>query len=399
MADYGLMRAALAGMKLPAIVVDLQAFDRNASALAAQVAATRPGLTLRLATKSFRVPELLRRALDSSPVYRGLMCYSADELAFLAGQGFDDLLLAYPTLQTSSLLALAACAREKNVSVVVDSLEGVEALARAAKASAVKIGCVLELDVSRVGAWLPRLGARRSPLRSASDLFGLLDKIDLHAELRFEGLMAYEGQVAGVQDRSPFKGFFMNFVTEWVRSLEARAVSNRRAEVLNSLGQRGYTAKIVNGGGSGSLSFVLSEPALTEIAVGSALLAPHLFSAYSNLDVEAALFVALECVRSSEPGWVTCAGGGYVASGAAGPDRLLVPVDPPGAAVSSLEGCGEVQTPLKLAGATKLAIGDLTFWRPAKAGEIAERFSSYLLWDGSELRETPTYRGLGACFL
>jgi hypothetical protein len=46
-----------------------------------------------------------------------------------------------------------------------------------------------------------------------------------------------------------------------------------------------------------------------------------------------------------------------------------------------------------------MQVGDPVFARPAKAGEIAERFHSYLLkrggvWAGSAL----TYRGLGLCF-
>jgi D-serine deaminase-like pyridoxal phosphate-dependent protein len=398
MGDFGLMRRALVGKSVPAVVVDLRAFDENARSLAAEVSRRRPGFTLRLATKSFRVPELLRRVLDSSPVFQGLMCYSADELVFLADAGFDDLLLAYPTLQKGALVAMAQRAGSKKISVVLDSVEGVEALACAAKECDATIGCVLELDVSRLGAFLPRLGARRSSLRSLADLVPLLERISAHRGLRFEGLMAYEAQVAGVQDRSPFRGMFLNFVTGWMRKLEARGVARRRAEVFQALADRQISTRLVNGGGSGSLSFALGEPGLTEIAVGSAILAPHLFSAYSNLKVEAALFVALECVRSSEAGWVTCSGGGYVASGAPGRDRLLVPVDPAGSELSDLEGCGEVQTPLKLAVGEKLALGDVTFWRPAKAGEIAERFSTYHLWDGTALRETPTYRGLGACF-
>lgn len=399
MGDFGLMCEALAEKRLPSVVVDLGAFDRNARALAAEVSSRRPGLTLRLATKSFRVPELLRRVLDSSPVYSGLMCYSAEELAFLADEGFDDLLLAYPTLQGASLLALAERARTKKISLVLDSMEGLDALARAALKCGTRIGCVLEVDVSRVSAWLPRLGARRSSLRSIQDLDPLLEKMKTHPGLRFEGLMAYEGQVAGVQDQSPFRNVFINVATKWVRRLEARAVARRRSKLLKALALRGHSNIFVNGGGSGSLSFALAELGLTEIAVGSALLAPHLFSAYSNLSVEAAIFVALETVRSSEPGWVTCSGGGYVASGTPGQDRLLMPVYPRGSQLSALEGCGEVQTPLRLARGTQLPLGRPTLWRPAKAGEIAEHFSSYFLWDGSQLRETPTYRGLGVCFL
>jgi len=386
-------------MSLPAVLVDLRAFDANAESLARSVSSRRPEMKIRIATKSFRVPALIRRALDASPVYQGLMCYAAEEIPFLASQGFDDFLLAYPTLQPVALRALADCAREKKISVVADSPEGIDALAQAARESGSKIGCVLELDVSRRLSFAHPLGARRSPLQSSAHVKALVNKIILSPELKFEGIMAYESQVAGVQDLSPFKNCFVNLVTRWVRGLEARAVARRRQKVLEELEQDGVRCRIVNGGGSGSLSFALSEERLTEVAAGSALLAPHLFSAYSNLKVDPALFVALEVVRSSEEGWVTCAGGGYVASGAHGMDRLLQAVYPEGSLLSPLEGCGEVQTPVNIASTILPALGTPLFFRPAKAGEPAERFKTYQLWDGKELQEVPTYRGMGVCFL
>ena len=100
---------------------------------------------------------------------------------------------------------------------------------------------------------------------------------------------------------------------------------------------------------------------------------------------------------------VTCLGGGYVASGEAGPDRLPVPAFPAGASLLPLEGTGEVQTPLllpTLPTGSEVKLGDPIFFRHAKAGELAEHFNEYLLIRGDRIVErTPTYRGLGRCFL
>ena len=63
------------------------------------------------------------------------------------------------------------------------------------------------------------------------------------------------------------------------------------------------------------------------------------------------------------------------------------------------EGCGEVQTPLRLPDGRGVALGDPIFFRPAKAGEIAERFTHYLLKrDDAIIGKARTYRGLGQCF-
>ena len=109
----------------------------------------------------------------------------------------------------------------------------------------------------------------------------------------------------------------------------------------------------------------------------------------------------LSVVRVSDPGFVTCGGGGYIASGAAGADRLPMVHAPAGLAPVDLEGFGEVQTPLVLDGTgPTLAIGDPVVCRHAKGGELAERFSEVLLVRGGEIVDrAPTYRGLGGCFL
>jgi len=93
--------------RLPAAFVDLSAFDQNITSIASWIPKGSP-LSIRVASKSVRVPALLKRILDYGPPYRGIMCYSAEEARFLADQGFDDLLVAYPTLQVSDLAALRA---------------------------------------------------------------------------------------------------------------------------------------------------------------------------------------------------------------------------------------------------------------------------------------------------
>jgi D-serine deaminase-like pyridoxal phosphate-dependent protein len=105
-------------------------------------------------------------------------------------------------------------------------------------------------------------------------------------------------------------------------------------------------------------------------------------------------------VRRPGPNLVTCHGGGYIASGASGPDRLPVPALPPGLELLPMEGAGEVQTPLRVPRGVSLRLGDPVLFRHAKAGELAEHAAEYLLVRGDHLEDrAPTYRGLGHCFL
>jgi D-serine deaminase-like pyridoxal phosphate-dependent protein len=96
----------------------------------------------------------------------------------------------------------------------------------------------------------------------------------------------------------------------------------------------------------------------------------------------------------------TVLGGGYPASGAAGRDRLPSPHLPAGLELDKLEGAGEVQTPVLGASAERLRIGDVVFFRHAKAGELCERFGTLHLVEADRLVDhVPTYRGEGQAFL
>ena len=97
---------------------------------------------------------------------------------------------------------------------------------------------------------------------------------------------------------------------------------------------------------------------------------------------------------------MTVLGGGYPASGAAGPDRLPVPYLPEGLRYDPQEGAGEVQTPLLGAAADELRLGDRVWFRHAKAGELCERFAGCTSSRATgSTAVVPTYRGEGKTFL
>src|SRR5262249_22582616 len=139
---------------------------------------------------------------------------------------------------------------------------------------------------------------------------------------------------------------------------------------------------------------------VTEVTAGSGFLDSHLFDRYRGLTLAPAAFFALQAARRPGPRLVTCHGGGYVASGAPGEDRLPRPVHPAGARLLPLAGAGEVQTPIALAPGTDVALGAPVLFRHAKAGELAEHFAEYLLVSkGQIVDRARTYRGEGKCFL
>jgi D-serine deaminase-like pyridoxal phosphate-dependent protein len=386
-------RSVTAGEAMPCALVDLDALEANTRALTAPLRGS--GKTLRVATKSVRCPELVRRVRDvAGPVARGLMTYTASETAFWAERGERDLLLAYPVARARDATLLAgANAGGATAAVVVDEVEHLEVLAAAAREARTTIPVVLDLDVS----WRPlgsafHVGVRRSPLREVKDVVALARRAAATEGLRLHGVMAYEAQIAGVPDSRP--------AVRAMKAASGRDVQRVRAAVASALREAGLAPVLFNGGGTGSVAACAREAALTEVTVGSGFVDSHLFDGYRGLGLEPAAYFALAVVRRPSPRLVTCHGGGYIASGSAGRSRLPVPALPPGLSLLSLEGAGEVQTPLELGPGVELALGDPVFFRHAKAGELAEHFPEYLLVRGDRIEgRAPTYRGLGQCFL
>lgn len=381
-----------ADLPRPAALIDLDALDANVDAL---VAGLTPGTTLRIATKSVRHRGVLRRVLARAPArIRGLMCFHAAEAAALAADGFDDLLVAYPTTQPAALAALAgAVAAGATARIVVDCPAHLAALDRAAAAAGVVVEALVDVDVSYRPGLGAHLGVRRSPIRSPEDAAALARAARLHPHVRLVGLMAYEAHVAGLPDGARGARLFKRFARPAVRRL--------RAEVAAALAAEGVPLTVVDGGGTGSVRWSAGDATLTEVAAGSGLYCPTLFDAYDGLPLRPALFLALEVCRRPDAGHVTCGGGGIVASGPPGADRAPVPVWPPGLSLLGMEGAGEVQTPFACGRDTPpIAVGDTVLLRPAKAGEPLERFAVCHLVRGDAIEATePTWRGDGMTFM
>ncbi len=223
-------KAWLAETPLPAALVYLPALDENIRRLRAK--AEQAGKPVRVASKSVRSVPLLRRILaQGEGAFRGLMCFAVPEAARLADAGFDDLLVAYPTVQAADM-ALAAELAERAVGfkLVVDSTEHLQALDAVARGRKTVVDVVIELDVSyRPLHARVHLGVRRSPLRDAAHVRRLAEAAAALRGVRVVGLMGYEAHIAGLTDRNPFDGWF-NPVKTAIKTLSIPDVRQRRSE-------------------------------------------------------------------------------------------------------------------------------------------------------------------------
>lgn len=397
MGDDGTARtrldAATADLDPPLAVLDLDALDANAADLERRAA----GRPIRVASKSVRSRPVLRRVL-ARPGFAGVLAYSLAEALWLAG-GDDpvstDVVVGYPTADRSALRRLAADpALAARVTLMVDSPDQLDLVDTCAPAgSRPEVRICLDLDASlRVAGGRVHVGVRRSPVHTPEQAAALARTVAGRTGFRLVGLMAYEAQVAGVPDTPPGRPL-RGLAVRGMQAMSVRELAARRAAAVAAV-RAEADLEFVNGGGTGSLETTAADPSVTELAAGSGLYSPTLFDGYRAFRGRPAALFALPVTRRPAPGTVTVAGGGWIASGPPGADRLPTPVYPAGLRLVGTEGAGEVQTPLRGAAADRLRIGDRVWFRHAKAGELAEHVEVLHTLAGERLSgAVPTYRG------
>src|SRR4051794_39800089 len=357
---------------------------------------------IRVASKSLRCRALLERVLRHDERFAGLMTFTLPETLWLAESGFEDLLLAYPTADAGALgeLALRSAANPAEAPIVmVDCVEHLEAIESVLGTGAAPMRVCIDIDASwwALGGRI-KVGPKRSPVHTVEQAVALAREIERRPQIELDGLMAYEGQIAGVGDEPPGRRLRAAAI-RFMQKRSAKELAERRAAIVAAIGEF-CELPIVNGGGTGSLETTGAEEAVTELTAGSGFYAPTLFDNYSRFTPTPAAAYALPIVRKPAPEMATALGGGYLASGAGDAARLPQPWLPEGLKLDPEEGAGEVQTPLLGLPAEELQIGDRVYMRHAKAGELCERFDALHLVEGDRIVDlVPTYRGEGKTFL
>jgi len=394
------LERATAELEPPFALVDLDALWANAAELERR-AGPKP---IRLASKSVRCRALQERVLERAG-FSGTLAYTLPEALWLAANGFDDLLVAYPTADRRALRELARLRAERphaRVTVMVDGaaqLDQIQAARADLGGAGAPVRVCIDLDAGlHLFGGRVRIGVKRSPVHTSEQACELARAILAREGLELVGIMAYEAQTAGLGDAPPRRPA-RALAVRAIQALSARELAVRRAEAVAAV-RALAPLEIVNGGGTGSLQVTAREPAVTEVTAGSGLYGPTLFDAYRAFRPRPAALFALPVVRRPGPAVATVLGGGYIASGPAGADRLPRPHLPAGLRLDRQEGAGEVQTPLLGPSAARLRVGERVWFRHAKAGELCEHFNALHLLAGDRIvEEVATYRGERQCFL
>ncbi len=392
---YSYYKKTFEGETMPFAYLDKDLLDKNIKDIIARSGEKK----IRIASKSVRCRWVLQYLLEYSDQIQGIMCFTAREAAWLAGEGLDDLLVAYPSYHPKDIAGIfPALQSGKKIYLMTDLNAHLERLQQVAAEGGITLPICLDMDMTTRFPGI-YFGVYRSSVNDLGSAKRFLARLKDCPNLRLGALMGYEAQIAGVGDNVKGKGL-MNGIIRTLKRKSIVEIARRRKAIYDLTLEMGFEPEIVNGGGTGSLETTREEECVTEVTVGSGFYASHLFDNYKVFRHRPSAGYAIEIVRRPQKDIYTCLGGGYVASGTYGPDKIPLPHLPEGCTLVKNEMAGEVQTPIIYKGNEDLALGDPIFMRHSKAGELFEHFKEVLIVsEGRVVERIPTYRGEGQCFL
>jgi D-serine deaminase-like pyridoxal phosphate-dependent protein len=233
----------------PALLIDLDALERNLDRLAAFSAAA--GCALRPHFKAHRLAEICRLQRERGAI--GITCAKLAEAEALAGQGFGGLLIANQVVGPHKWARLARLAERCEVMVAVDDLEVARHTAAAARERGATVGVLVEVNLGMDRCGVPPGQAAVELARRCADLPGLA----------FRGLMGYEGHVVPLP------------------RAEKEAACRADIALLTGTAERcraeGLAVETVSAGGTGSWDVTGRCPGVTELQCGTYALMDILF--------------------------------------------------------------------------------------------------------------------------
>jgi len=388
--NYEDLKNLVKNKKFPLAICDLDAFNQNLERVGKFLRTTKK--SLRLCTKSVRVPELVNK-VEKEDFVNGIFTYNSAEALFYAeNYKIKDILMGYPTMSKvdAEELCQAANVDGVRISVMVDDTKQIDLLDEIAVKNSVELDILIEIDVA--DKLLGRnVGVLRSPIRKPEVVVSLARFINKKSQLHFRGIMGYEAQNASIGDDK--------MLFRYAKKRSRKKVNVWRQNTVDALITAGFQPEVVNGGGSGCFQETAIESSITEIGIGSLLFKSHIFDSINSLnEFLPSMFFVLQIVRKPKINIATAFSGGYVSSGSV--RALPISVIPKNLKSSKDEGFGEVQTPFIFnPNQIELNLGDPILCRFGKAGEPLEHFNEVLIYSKGELIDIyKTYRGYGKRF-
>ena len=233
---------ALAEVDTPALILDLDAFERNLQRLNESIAGRK--LMLRPHAKSHKCPQIALRQIVLGAV--GVCCQKVSEAEAMVEGGVPDVLIANEVVGAAKLKRLAVLAKQAKVAVCADDAGNVLDLDAAARESGVTLDVLVEVNV----------GANRCGVAPGEPALKIAQAITACKNLRYAGLQAYQG---GAQH--------LRKVEERRAAVDAAVAAVERTLAL--IEKAGIPRGKVTGAGTGTYLFEAASRVYDELQVGS----------------------------------------------------------------------------------------------------------------------------------
>lgn len=226
----------------PALVLDMDAFERNLARMAESVRAA--GVALRPHAKSHKCAEIAKRQIALGAV--GVCCQKVSEAEALVDEGIGDVLVTNEVIGAAKLDRLARLALRASLGVLVDDAGNIGEIEAAAGRAGAVIDALVELDI----------GAGRCGVLPGDPAVDLARRISASRHLRFRGLHAYQG------------------AAQHLRSVQERhsAIDGAAAQVARTremIEAAGIHCTTVTGAGTGTFPLEAASGVWTELQPGS----------------------------------------------------------------------------------------------------------------------------------
>src|SRR5262245_52982617 len=232
----------VAEIDTPALVVDLDAYERNLDTMAASLTGTP--VRLRGHAKTHKCPVVALHQVARGAV--GSCCQKVSEAEAMVYGGVRNVLVSNEVIGSRKIARLLGLARQAEVAVCVDDPGNVRDLDEAAGAFGVRLPVLVEIDV----------GMGRCGVAPGEPALALARHVAAHPGLRFAGLQAYHGRAQHI-----------NEVDKRRAAIEAAIADVRHT--VDLLKRHGLACETVSGAGTGSYRWEAASGVYTEVQAGS----------------------------------------------------------------------------------------------------------------------------------
>ena len=237
----------------PALVVDLDVMDRNIDTVHACF--SHSSVKIRPHAGRHQCPQIAHRQLQAGATVGGIGVTTVGEAEVFSDAGFGDILVANQVVTQPKIRRLCSLAGSNSITVAVDDPGNVAALSKAATASGITIGVLVELDV----------GLGRCGVTPGDEALTLARTVSRAPGLRFDGLMAIPPTPISPAESGD------HAETPDHRRLDAEAKSHLQ-QVVDSrelLEREGLAVSTVCVGGTHNYAIAAGTAGVTEVLAGS----------------------------------------------------------------------------------------------------------------------------------